>query len=887
MPSARPMAEIFFRCAIEAGDAQAIRSLCSSKAVGIDVNDQVCIIGKMRFTGVERAARLQHFEATKILIELGADIGKTREHRDDESIHGALEHALYQSNDSATRINTGLVRMLLQAGGTFRPSTLQKLIDPSRADLVTLLISARISSSYEEWTTSGIFHRISHVMSQDTVLAIFTLMQAADADFEHSFVSGESDYAWEIPAYPPHIIDIIALRGDLYLLQILQRHKVSLTKNTLTAAVRSGNTELVQTLLRSGADADGFSLHFRSTPYAEALRLRDLGLLQLLGTKGCLNQITEEYRFCAALAAAAEVGDTALVEKLLSHGSDKNDQVLGYALAKATWHNQAGTAGILLDVGACTEGKRCIQVFGCKKPDDRSHYRIPPQHMATFPVLGAISNRNADLVRKLLEHDVDVTETFGYRSALPLAIEWGDFSVLKDLISVHRRIGWHSQPMAIAARKGDMQCIRLLLRSGSSADADKHDKTWPSYDSPSWDEPESPLTEAVRHNHIDAVRELLDNGADPATVSAVVSAMDVNSTDSAIFELLVRAYRNRYPFPFAGLSEALTVAIENEDRMIVQVLVDSKVISNYGIDGSRSPLSEAITRRNPEITRVILNSVPDINDIIRQSPTPETALLVAIGTNRVDMVQLILDHGAHVNRPATGGVKRTPVQRAAEAGSREIVQLLLDNNAEVNAPAAERGGGTALQLAATGGYIGVVELLLEHGGDLSSPASKVNGRYPIEGAAENGRFDMVKYLLDRRCHLSAELESAVRLAQRNGHAAIVELLESALEYADAPSVVHNVAQYFCERCEIIFSNASARARHNQTKHRENRLRNDFGCDICGRIFARKDLMVRHRATHDKSGYVQCPFCGRRFRKDYHSSHLPGCQQRHLESMEID
>ncbi|KAF4546270.1 uncharacterized protein LTHEOB_4267 [Lasiodiplodia theobromae] len=150
-----------------------------------------------------------------------------------------------------------------------------------------------------------------------------------------------------------------------------------------------------------------------------------------------------------------------------------------------------------------------------------------------------------------------------------------------------------------------------------------------------------------------------------------------------------------------------------------------------------------------------------------------TAFLAAVGTRDVSVAKLLIQHGANVNFPANGPVKRTPLQRAAEIGSMDIANLLLEHGAEVNAPPARDGGGTALQLAAMGGYIGIAWELMTKGANVDAKASAANGRTALEGASEHGRLDMVAVLLkagaadNGKDH--AQLKRAMEFAKENGH----------------------------------------------------------------------------------------------------------------------
>jgi ankyrin repeat protein len=87
----------------------------------------------------------------------------------------------------------------------------------------------------------------------------------------------------------------------------------------------------------------------------------------------------------------------------------------------------------------------------------------------------------------------------------------------------------------------------------------------------------------------------------------------------------------------------------------------------------------------------------------------------------------MIDHGADVNRKATMGLMRTPLQQEVEVNSLELVTLLLVANANANDKPATRGGGTALQLAAIQGNCNIAIKLLECEADLSAPPAIANG----------------------------------------------------------------------------------------------------------------------------------------------------------------
>lgn len=178
-----------------------------------------------------------------------------------------------------------------------------------------------------------------------------------------------------------------------------------------------------------------------------------------------------------------------------------------------------------------------------------------------------------------------------------------------------------------------------------------------------------------------------------------------------------------------------------------------------------------------------------------------TPLLLALQKPSLSLVQsLVCDFKADVNRPATGGIRRTPLQQAAESCDEATVRWLIDKGALINGPINQRGGATALQLAAMAGNAGIMEILINASDDrralLYAPAAVMDGRTALEGAAEHGRNDAVKLILDSEPDILDEaakrnLGRAMGYAQRQGHVDTLELLKA---YRSRPALFDDIIE---------------------------------------------------------------------------------------------
>lgn len=133
-----------------------------------------------------------------------------------------------------------------------------------------------------------------------------------------------------------------------------------------------------------------------------------------------------------------------------------------------------------------------------------------------------------------------------------------------------------------------------------------------------------------------------------------------------------------------------------------------------------------------------------------------------------------------VNYLGQGALRRTPLQHAVEKGNMELIKMLLQHGARVDNPPARDGGATALQLAALKGYIGIARKLIDLGANVNEGPAESNGRTALQGAAEYGRIDMLQVLFNEGVLVVDDGEphyhKAVELAEHNGHKTAARLL---------------------------------------------------------------------------------------------------------------
>ncbi|KAI1128093.1 hypothetical protein F5Y10DRAFT_292347 [Nemania abortiva] len=268
---------------------------------------------------------------------------------------------------------------------------------------------------------------------------------------------------------------------------------------------------------------------------------------------------------------------------------------------------------------------------------------------------------------------------------------------------------------------------------------------------------------------------------------------------------LLDRYWNFYPEGRVGychsiIREALDGHPKPHDGLSMDMLFTWGLINRNHLCqeefGDKTLLVIAIETRDYEIIERFIDASDQVNATMRDEHYPRgpktAALLAAIETKDINIIRLLIDGGAEVNEPARYGLRRTPLQKAAEMNSYPMVHLLLNSGANVNSEPAMFDGATALQFAAIHGNCDIAKLLIDQGAEASIPPPRgVWGRWPLEGAAENGRFDMIELLWNAFGPFPNEqCQSALLRAERNGHFGCKKRIEELMAESSAP---HNLS----------------------------------------------------------------------------------------------
>jgi ankyrin repeat protein len=298
---------------------------------------------------------------------------------------------------------------------------------------------------------------------------------------------------------------------------------------------------------------------------------------------------------------------------------------------------------------------------------------------------------------------------------------------------------------------------------------------------------------AVTENHPEAVRVLIDHGAE---VNARTTRVETPPATTGNLQGIGRAQNREKPVPQGAMTPLLYAARDGRTGIARMLLAAGANLNQTEANGE-SPLLVAINNGQTELAQVLLEKGADPNatDGFGRAPLWSAVDLRNLdaaegsgtnGVNREPVLQLIktlLDRGANPNvqtkieppsrrwmmpfgaRQWVSPAGQTPFVRAALAGDVAVMRLLLEHRADPNI--ATLAGATALMSAAGIGWVprqtytepkesilAAVRLCIENGADVN--AANAKGFTALHGAAYRGLDDVVQFLVQKGARLDAK-----------------------------------------------------------------------------------------------------------------------------------
>ncbi len=236
-----------------------------------------------------------------------------------------------------------------------------------------------------------------------------------------------------------------------------------------------------------------------------------------------------------------------------------------------------------------------------------------------------------------------------------------------------------------------------------------------------------------------------------------------------------------------ALPGSLEEAIQANDVLLLARRLEAGADPNRADEHGVTPLMKAAERGQVELMRLLLDHGADPKATL---PSGSSVMGLARGAAAI---RLLRERGAEpqvdeldpstwfnspdfaLPMPAAPRSAASPLHAAARQGDTAGLVALLDGGADVNATDAY--GTTALHVAAEAGHEAALRLLLERGADAHASATG-SGRTALCWATGAGHVACMQLLLDHGAGTDA-MRSALRQAARRGHTEAIRLLVKA------------------------------------------------------------------------------------------------------------
>ena len=437
---------------------------------------------------------------------------------------------------------------------------------------------------------------------------------------------------------------------------------------------------------------------------------------------------------------------------------------------------------------ACIAGDlEAVQALIAKDPSlARAHYDYRK------PLYFAVRENRLAVVRFLLEHDHNPIDLWVDDDPLEIARDRGYTDMermLAHTLETKFNASPKGEPVALALRDHDLKRMRELLDAQPELLGKGDQRS------------NQPIHWATMTRQLDAIDELLHRGAD-INARRIDGARPIHLTNGDYFYRGWRDVPGSWPVTPAqvmthlkarGALVDLPTACHTGDIERVRELLrqDPSLANQLGENegyylGAGAPVTNAAAVGRIDIVQLLLDHGADPNLPEEQIAPHGKALYNAVFNRHYDIAKLLLERGAFPNPPVESSGDALWVSQEFRPDKR-IEQLLLSYGAK---PTIGRAGEESpqednwlgispLHEAARKGDVGEARKLLEAGADLTARDEHLRST-PLAWAAKFGQLAMVKLLLQhgapKKLPEDPEWATPLAWATRRGHHEIAKLL---------------------------------------------------------------------------------------------------------------
>jgi ankyrin repeat protein len=455
---------------------------------------------------------------------------------------------------------------------------------------------------------------------------------------------------------------------------------------------------------------------------------------------------------------------------------------------KLLWSPGRGTDVWAL-IQACISGDLdAVRALIARDPSlARAHYTYRK------PLYFAVRENRVDIARFLLEHDHNPMDLWLDDSPVEIARDRGYVEMerlLTEILETKFNASSKGEPIALALQEHDLTRLRQLL-DAEPALLSKGDRR-----------SNQPIHWATMTRQLEAIDELLRRGAD-IDARRMDGAQPIHLTNGDYFYRGWRDVPRDWPTTAAhvmahlrsrgGMIDLPTACHTGDLDRVRELLGHDPSLANRlgGYEGyylgAGAPLANAAAAGRLDIVQLLLDHGADPNLPEEQIAPRGKALYQAVFNGHYEIAKLLLEHGAFPNPPVESSGDALWVAQKFRPNAR-MEQLLLSSGAtpvpedpEEAWPAVAHNWLriTPLHEAARAGDLEKAKALLDAGADLTARDEHLRST-PLAWAAKFGQREMVTLLLERGAPRSLPDDPAwatpLAWAKKRGHEEIARLL---------------------------------------------------------------------------------------------------------------